>query len=359
MFKALALPYLINIPTERALARELAEREALQVLCGFLPGKIPSRPTFWHFRNTKRYIQSYPELMLRVLIAMVLSGERPRLDLPFVTSISQTEKPPDGHYSKFDLDMYRAPIEVWTIRSEPRSEPPMVGKDWHEFRKYEDHKRQMNFHKKGLAGELGLPAEVKTELYNQQVVRFGIDKPEWLDSGARHRDTLTTAGPASVQPYATCAVLVIREHNSQRQILLSRRLVGYGKGTYTLPGGKPYPKESLQVCTERELREETTLQILKSRPVSLYNFRLPGKPRVHLVGVLAEEYEGKPQHPEPEENTEWQWYNLDKLPAPLFEPTRVAIAQYINKTYPNLQWSDVESYISKLSGEQLALPGLL
>jgi hypothetical protein len=74
IFKALALPYLINIPTERALGRELKEKEQLQHLCGFLPGqKIPSRETIWHFRH--KYSEVYPEIMLKILIAMVLNGK--------------------------------------------------------------------------------------------------------------------------------------------------------------------------------------------------------------------------------------------------------------------------------------------
>lgn len=362
LFKALALPYLIKIPYERALARELAERESLQALFGFLPGQTPSRATFWHFRN--KYAEAYPELMLRVLIALVLSGTEPNLALPFVTPISQTAKAPHGRYSSFRLDVYRPPIEVWTTVLETEVAPLLsaAGKTWaalrREVREREARERQRSPRKKGLASGLGLPAEVRTELSNGQTVRFAIDKPEWLDSPTKQADTLTTVGPASLRPYAACNVLVIREHENRRQVLLSRRLAGYGTGTYTLPGGKQRPDESLQQCAARELWEETEIRIRKSRPVSLHSTRLPGKPRVLSVGVLAEDYEGEPQRREPNQNTEWQWFDLDKLPKPLFEPARIAIFQCGNDTYPNLQWSDVEARMSESreSWRQLVLP---
>ena len=362
MFKALTLPYLIPIPSERALAREVGEREPLQALCGFQPGKTPGRPTFWHFR--RKYSEVYAELMLRVLIGLVLSGSEPDYTLPFVTPISQTAGVPNGHYSEFQLDIYRPPVKIWTTVLETGIMPPIVtaGKTWAELgrqvRERETRERQRGSRKKGLSSALNLPAEVRTELYDGQPVLFGIDKPKWMDSQTKQADTLTTVGAASLRPYTACNVLVMREHENRRQVLLSRRLAGYGKGMYIVPGGKHRPDEFLQECAARELWEETGIRILKSRPVSLHNTRLPGKPRVLSVGVLAEDYEGTPRHREPNQNTEWQWFDLENLPMPLFEPARIAISHYNNKTYPDLQWSDVESQVPEAQEQpkQLSLP---
>ena len=112
IFKAFALPFLIEIPSERAIVRELIERERLRILCGFPPGeKMPEERTFWHFRN--KFSDDFSELMYKVLISMVLSGKRPNLNLPFVMPISILEKVPDGQSSEIRLDDYRPPIEVW------------------------------------------------------------------------------------------------------------------------------------------------------------------------------------------------------------------------------------------------------
>lgn len=362
IFKALALPYLINISFERALGRAIIERELLQALCGFLPGKVPTRSTLWYFRA--KYAEQYPELMLRVLIAMVLSGKRPRLDLPFVTPLAESVSTPDGQWSQIQLDIYRQKIDVWrSVQGQTTRKPTtMMGKDWVELRvelrnDLERQAEQRRLNKKSLADDLGLPIEVQAQLNTRQVVRFGIDKPRWLEIVVRQQDTLTTIGPSTARPYTACAIIVMREHDGKQQVLLSQRLSGYGSGSYGLPGGKPGPDETIQECATRELKEETGLRLVKSRPISFHISRLPGKPRVTSIGVLAEEYSGDPRRIEPNQNSEWQWFFLDDLPAPLFEPTRIAISQYEKRTGTDLQWSDVESHvnITHIEAEQLVL----
>jgi 8-oxo-dGTP diphosphatase len=355
LFKALALPYLIPIPSERSLARELKERELLQTLCGFLPGQTPTRATFWHFRRKYRHV--YPELMLRVLIAMVLGDKKPNLDLPFVAPVGETGRSPDGRHSRFTLDLYRPyidplEIQVWTTISETEIGPSINtrGKTMTELRREiierEERARQRS-KRKGMASDLRLPAEVETELNHAQV-RFVIGQPEWMDAPVGSSDPLTTVGPSSLRPYAACHVLVIRECETRRQILLSRRLAGYGRGTYMLPGGKQRPDESIQKCAWRELKEETGMYLLESKPISLYSTRLPGKPRVTSVGVLAVKHEGKPQRLEPHQNSQWEWFDLDNLPAPLFGPARIVISHFVNQTYRDLEWSDVESQVTEV-----------
>lgn len=102
MFKAFALPFVIEIHSERAIYRELKEREPLQTLCGFAPGeKLPDRGTFWHFRN--KLSDVFSDLMFKILISMVLSGKRPNLYLPFVAPISESVPPPEGTSSEIIL----------------------------------------------------------------------------------------------------------------------------------------------------------------------------------------------------------------------------------------------------------------
>ena len=197
--------------------------------------------------------------------------------------------------------------------------------------------------KKGLSADLGLPIELRTELYNKEIVRFAIYRPGWLEASSTHVDTVTTLGPSSFRPYFACNVIVMRNHNGKRQVLLSKRMNGFGKDTYTLPGGKQQEGETLEECTSRELKEETRLFLKKSRPISLHVTRYPGKPQVSSVGVLALEYEGVPYTAEQNQHEKWMWFNLEDLPTPLFGPTRIALNHYIEDKYPNLEWRDVES----------------
>jgi len=376
IFKALTLPYLINIPTERALGRELKEKEQLQLICGFLPGqKIPSRETIWHFRH--KYSDIYPEIMLKILIAMVLSGKSPNLNLPFITQISEHEIPQNRIYQVLKIDEYRPEIEVWQaiddndedmasnaasndivenehlqsselIRSvnDSKNGSPKVNPL---STQQEEYKHQKSNHQKvGLVGGLGLPVEVKTKLYNDHIVHFWIDEPPWLNVKNKVMDTLTGIRSNSKTTYTACNVLVIREENGHRQLLLSKRKDGYGSGQFTLPGGKQKPEESLQECAKRELWEETGLRLVKARPVSFKIKRFLGRSlSVISIGVLTELYTGDPKNKEEDQHTEWEWYDFDQLPSPLFEPTRIVISHFCNGTFPNLQWDDIEDQQAK------------
>lgn len=343
MFKALSLPYLINIESEAALARELAERDPLRSLCGFA-ASTPTRPMFWHFRHTPRGF--YAEVMLQALIALVLSGQRPNLTLPFVSVLAESAEEPDGHYFKFRLDDYRPEIEVWLCPPEPMpARPQTAGKTvaqlYREVKRAEKARRRQ-----GLSAALRLPAEVRTTLIDGAVVGLAIDKPDWLRPHSGYRsggqDTLTTVGSALSIPYSACHVMVVRGFDNQQEVLLGRRLAGYGKGYYMLPGGKAGPDESLEVCTARELHQETGLRALNSRPVSIRRWRLPGRPPVFSIGALVDAFEGVPRNREPGLTARWEWVDMDALPPNLFEPVQLIVEDYRAGRVRDLRWSDVE-----------------
>jgi 8-oxo-dGTP diphosphatase len=372
MFKAFALPFVIEIPSERAIFRELNEREPLQTLCGFAPGeKLPDKRTFWHFRN--KLSDVFSGLMLKILISMVLSGNRPNLLLPFVTPIAESAHSPEGTSSEIKLDDYRPPIELWITTNDLSVENEAISlntlreelklkKNLDEYRKTVlEYEKAKKTYKRGLSGNLCLPVEVKTRLYQGEIIRFAIDKPIWFDTPTQQADTITTLGSSSFRPYSVCNVIIIKREDNKQKVLLSRRLSGFGKEFFALPGGKQQAGETLEQCTIRELKEETAMILLKSRPVSFHVTRYPGKPQVYTVGALAESYEGIPRTIEHGQNDEWRWFDLEDLPAPLFGPTKMAISQFQENKYPNLQWSDIEAQIAEgtETTEQLSLPGLI
>lgn len=380
IFKALALPYLIPITSERALGRAIIELEPLQNLCGFSQEHLPGERTLWHFRN--KYWDVYPELMLHVLIAIVLSGKSPNMNLPFVTPLKKEEgRLLSGHTFTLSLDDYRPAIEVVTAINEPMNNALGSFEDYRqwerkwkeEFRRCEQwdelkaklgryERERQRFNRRMLAEEqdkdigrsgellreLHLPVNVRTALMNGKEIHFLIDYPVWHSyPSERYLILKSTSSPARKPYYRACNVLVIRQKGNRKEILLSKRKdEGYGMGRFTLPGGKKKPGEELEQCSVRELREETGIELVKSRPVSLFNRRIPDK-EVLSVGVLAEEFEGEPRTLEPDQHEGWQWYDLHELPSPLFEPARVAIEQYLEEKYPGLQWSDVESQVPR------------
>lgn len=347
IIKMLALPFLLNIPSERALYRQLKEREPLQTLCGYTPGeKLPTRGTLGNFRRFNK--EAFPDLMRKVLISMVLSDKIPNLNLPFVIPIPEQVAFPEEQSLRITLEGQASPIDIWitinpgseTIKSEMR-----CTRDFQEYRRLADeYKRVKKSH--SLAYDLGLPMQVKTHL-GEHLVCFYITQPDWLDTQTRQKDTLTGVGPSSFKPYSACNVLVIRTRRGKPQILLGRRKSGQGKGMYALPVGKCQENESLSACAHREVLEETGLRLINSKPVSLHIKSPPGRAMVYSVGVLAERYSGIPRTIEESQHEEWQWFDLEQLPAPLFEPAKIAITQYLENKYPNLEWSDVEAHIAE------------
>ena len=335
LMKALFLPYLIPIASECALAKELHERELLQAICGFVRGAVPSHATLWHFR--RKYADAYAELMLQLLIAAVLVRPEPDYGLPFVTPLPENADTLSGQYARWRHRFHEPAIEVWMTDANVGAAPVSAkGRTWLEI------KWELSVYgarnKRGIAKSLGLPAEIRTTTARGQTIRFGIDQPYWPYSRRQQGDALTTIGPAASKPYIACHVLVVQTNGVQREILLGKRLVGYAKGAYMWPGGEQGREESLLECAARELREETGLRFLKGRPVSMHRDRLPGKPPVQSVGVLAEAYEGTIRNREPDQKADWEWFDLNRLPPLLFEPARRMIMQWLKR---HLSWTQL------------------
>jgi len=106
----------------------------------------------------------------------------------------------------------------------------------------------------------------------------------------------------------------------------------HGEGTWTLPGGKLDFKEGIPECAYREVYEETGIKINKDR-IKIVSVTNDVVEDAHFVTIvfLAEEFEGEPKVMEPDEITEWRWFDPYILPQPMFFPSEKAIKNYINK----------------------------
>ncbi|MFA6190445.1 MAG: NUDIX domain-containing protein [Candidatus Staskawiczbacteria bacterium] len=110
----------------------------------------------------------------------------------------------------------------------------------------------------------------------------------------------------------------------------------HGEGTWTMPGGKLDFKETLIDGICREVFEETSIKINKDKlkVISVADEIVYDNHYV-TVGFLCEDFEGEPQIMEPNEITEWKWYNLDNLPEKVFPPSAKMIKAYLNKKIYN------------------------
>jgi ADP-ribose pyrophosphatase YjhB (NUDIX family) len=87
------------------------------------------------------------------------------------------------------------------------------------------------------------------------------------------------AGP----PVVPCVGAVV--HDAAGRLLLIRRGHDPGRGLWSLPGGRVEPGESAAEAVEREVREETGLDVRAGAPVG--TVRLPGPGVVFDVVDLA------------------------------------------------------------------------
>ncbi|RJQ18145.1 NUDIX domain-containing protein [Candidatus Woesearchaeota archaeon] len=105
-----------------------------------------------------------------------------------------------------------------------------------------------------------------------------------------------------------------------------------GAGTWTMPGGKLRFQESFEDAAKREVFEETGITLKKTKVVCINNDRVESAHFV-TIGLLAEEFEGNPEVKEPEQIREWQWFDLKKLPVPLYFPSEKVLSKYQKKVF--------------------------
>lgn len=126
--------------------------------------------------------------------------------------------------------------------------------------------------------------------------------------------------------------------NSKNQVLLGKRNEDpkkassalRGEGTWTCPGGKLDFGESLVDGAKREVKEETGLDVKKLEFFSLTDERAP-EVQFITAGFLCKKYSGKVKTMEPEEITEWQWFDMDNLPKPMYPPSKHMINNFCDK----------------------------
>lgn len=100
-----------------------------------------------------------------------------------------------------------------------------------------------------------------------------------------------------------------------------------GEGTWTLPGGKLIWGESFEDAAVREVKEETGID-LHSVDVICVNNDLNEHAHFVTIGMYSEDFTGDAQVLEPDEITEWKWFDLESLPTPLFFPSERLIDNY-------------------------------
>lgn len=106
----------------------------------------------------------------------------------------------------------------------------------------------------------------------------------------------------------------------------------HGEGTWTMPGGKLHFGESFEDGAKREVMEETGIKLNSAKVIALNNDRVSDAHFV-TIGLIAEDFEGEPIVMEPDEITEWNWFELDALPKKVFFPSAKVLDNYLKKQF--------------------------
>lgn len=124
-------------------------------------------------------------------------------------------------------------------------------------------------------------------------------------------------------PRVGCGAAVFREG----KLLLVKRRRPPEAGHWGLPGGKVDWLEPVPAAVAREIYEELEIVIEPQRLLCIVDqIDIQGNDHWVAPVYLIEHFAGEPQLREPRVLSEFGWFHLDQLPAPLTRATEVTVA---------------------------------
>ena len=116
------------------------------------------------------------------------------------------------------------------------------------------------------------------------------------------------------RPKVGLGVMVMKDG----RVLLGKRKSSHGAGEWAWPGGHLEYMESYESCVRREVQEETGMEVKNIRFLRLYNLKEYAPKHYVDLGFVADWAAGEPRVMEPEKCERWEWFDVDRLPSPLF-----------------------------------------
>ncbi|HWS36434.1 MAG TPA: NUDIX domain-containing protein [Actinoplanes sp.] len=109
--------------------------------------------------------------------------------------------------------------------------------------------------------------------------------------------------------------------NANDEFLMGFRESRHGHGTWSLPGGHLEHGESFAEASQREVIEETGVEVGALRVATVTNDLFADSQRHYVTIWMVGEYlDGEPTVREPDKFTRLRWVTADTLPHPVFPP---------------------------------------
>jgi 8-oxo-dGTP diphosphatase len=105
-----------------------------------------------------------------------------------------------------------------------------------------------------------------------------------------------------------------------------------GAGTWTMPGGKLHFGETFEEGAKREVLEETGITLNKMNVICV-NQDIIETAHFITIGLFSDAFSGEPKVIEPDEITEWRWFDLNNLPSPIYFPSAKVLENYKQKKF--------------------------
>lgn len=123
--------------------------------------------------------------------------------------------------------------------------------------------------------------------------------------------------------------------NSDGKILVGKRK-GAHASFYSIPGGHLELGETFEDGAIREIKEETDLDIVNPKVISVTNgLKTYKNEGLHYVSIalLATEFSGELKIMEPQKCEEWLWIDPHNLPKPHFDASEMSVVCYLENSF--------------------------
>ncbi len=113
------------------------------------------------------------------------------------------------------------------------------------------------------------------------------------------------------------------------RILLGKRINSHGMNTWSPPGGHLEWFEDPIESAKREVLEETGLTLTAITAQGQWtNDKFTKEQKHYITLFMLAHADGEPVVKEPDKCLEWQWFDIDDLPSPLFLPLTNLLSQH-------------------------------